>query len=1382
MDDIHLSSEDVEAISQEAPLIAQSFRSLSLLNTSITNLHSAYLTINSTSIRYSVLLDNQCQPRSCIDYHLATSLNLTITACSGSIQLGDNSTTQRLGFLSKPLTVTLSFEESTLPPFSFSHQFEVIKDLAQGNSTPFVLGKLQLQAYLAQLPSHLTFTFIKVLLHNGLSSSHDDDHLISFRSLTTDFQDELKDDPIDENLQETFNLNDLNLQDDLADPDLAPVKPHLFTSDEDHKFNSADRQFILNSPDLQRLWKINENLDKAHPITYPDAEVKLTLKPGTDLEKLSRRQYPIPFKAYPYVKSAMATWLEQKRLAPIGTNPGPICNLPLLGVPKVSQGKVIPDKMRICADPRSINNHLYFPDTFEIPHIKTHYQRLAGKTYFGEFDMIECFNQQPLHKDSRFIGVTFDGMQYRWHHAPYGIKHLSSHTQRWVSSLFSDCDFVFPYIDNLFFASDSLEEHLKHACIILERCNKYNIRLKREAFRFCESNLYNLGHIINQDGISIDPDKVTNILHWKRPTNGKEMQSFLGLTGFVRNYVRHYGTLAAPLEAVKYHKNIEWTESLITHFEALKQAISSCPSLAFADFSKPFYIQVDSSNDGCGAVLFQAEEKSTDSIPAITERNIIGICSKGFNQTQRSYSIYKKELFGLLYALRQFHNYIFLSPTVHVLTDHKPLTFAFTQEKLSPAIQQWIDVLLSYNLTITHIPGYSNIPSDALSRSWMNEFANRKWGIPSNIQLVHAQPVDTLSQSLRSLYIDRADSPPTVIPEAERKDYLTRYHERGHFGRDQMMAQLSYDKIEWPGMKRDVMEFLKSCETCARFTKSPPTFKRSGYILANRPFFHIEMDLCLSFPKSYNNMTALLVIVDLFSSFTFALPIEDKKASTVANQLFTLFSVFGWPEKISSDNGTEFTGSVIKELLKLLKIDQRHAVAWNPHVSGAVEKAVGLVSAVIIKLLRGATIFWPLFCPSAMSYVNSRIHSVTKTSPFEIMFNRRFRFPESSISNTSSDSNDQDDLGTLEDWRAFQKKVNEILFPDIFLRIRKEKEFRAKKLDSSRKLTDNTAFPPGSSVFIKDHLQKDKLDSKYVGPFTVVRKDINGNYVLKDNDDIESSRRVPPEQMKAFVPPANLNQDYSSFADSASTHDIQTLDFIMNHRSVDGTFSFEYLVRWKDGDESWEPSSRFLDLQCIRDYWENYLLSLKKSNNYSKGKKHDKFRLIRPLSMADILNEQSSAPFPDATDEFNPASISEGANRQSKDADDRSNINHSLSMATSLIDLGKDEQNSNLANHDNIISNPQPLVDCSNLNHADEARVVRSDLNSNADNQLFIDRQDQLETLATEIIQANNLKHPVKFPPDFDLLQESRISLEKLVFPLSQIKAKIRERLRKQKQ
>ncbi len=287
----------------------------------------------------------------------------------------------------------------------------------------------------------------------------------------------------------------------------------------------------------------------------------------------------------------------------------------------------------------------------------------------------------------------------------------------------------------------------------------------------------------------------------------------------------------------------------------------------------------------------------------------------------------------------------------------------------------------------------------------MNEFSGKKWGCPTNINLVENK--SPIYRSLRSLYIDKFNPPPIIIPESNRPSTLQRYHERGHFGRDQMLAQLNYDNLQWPNMKDDVKQFLRSCEECARFSRIPPSFKSSGYILANRPFNHLEIDLCLSFPTSFNNFTALLIVIDLFSSFTFAIPIEDKQASTVAKHLFTLFSIFGWPEKLSSDNGTEFTGSVIVELNKLLSIDQRHAVAWNPSASGAVEKAVGIVSAVIQKLLRGTTIFWPLYCPSAMSYINSRIHSVTKTSPFEIMFNRKFRFPEN-VSNNSQidDSND----------------------------------------------------------------------------------------------------------------------------------------------------------------------------------------------------------------------------------------------------------------------------------------------------------------------------------------------------------------------------------------
>lgn len=1210
---------------------------------------------------YPVLLDNQCTPRGCIDLDLVRFLGLKFSPKPGLIRLGDGSTRDRTGCLSFPLDFTLTFGNPILPTWTSSHQFEVIKNLGRDGQLKIVLGRPQLLSYSSTLKQQQIPSFMNALLVHDYQSHSDDPALreavIIFRATFSEHG--TGPSAAHPEFEEAVTHQ---LRDDLADPDLVPVKPRVFSSEDDVVKTAADRAFILSNARLQELWAINEAIDPRSPISYPAAEVKFVLKPGVEPASLSRRQYPIPFKALPFINDSLSIWLKSDIVELISTNSGSICNLPLLAVPKVSQGRVVPDKMRICVDPRIVNSHLQHPDQFEIPNIKAQYQRFKGKRYFGEFDMVDCFLQQPLHEDSRFIASSIGSAQYRWKRAPFGFTPLSSHTQRWVSLLFHDCDFLSPYIDNLFFASDSLDDHLQHAIIILERCNRYNIRLKRSAFKVCETNLFNLGHILNREGISVDPNKVSSVLDWKEPTTGKDMQSFLGTTGFIRNYVRHYGTLAAPLEAVKYSKEITWDDKLRRHFQALKQAVSSCPNLAFADFSLPFYIQVDASNAGCGAVLFQnLDNQSGPPIP--TANNVISICSKGFNQTQRSYSIYKKELFGLLYALRQFHNYIFLSPSINVYTDHKPLIFAFTQEKLSPAIQQWIDVLLSYNLTISHIPGYSNNPADALSRQWMDEFKGKKWGFPPNINLVTVKEEikpELTDQSLRPVYVDRSDPPPVIPPENERLGILELYHKRGHYGRDQLLAQLQYNNITWPNVTSDVDELLKSCIECARFKKVIPSFKTSGYILANRPFKHVEIDLCLSFPYSFNGLRALLVVIDLFSSFTFAIPIEDKSAATVARHLFTLFSTFGWPEKISSDNGTEFTGSIITEMNKFLSIDQRHALPWNPRASGAVEKAVDLVSGVIKKLLRGTTIFWPLYCPAAMSYINSRIHSVTRTSPFEILFNRRFRFPEDAHFSISED----EQTGTLEEWQKFQTKVNEILFPAIFNRIKQNKEARASSVDAARKPVPPTMFAPGSLVFVVDNKKKDKLDSNYVGPYKIVRKDEMGNYELVDHDNAPYLSKVPPDQLKPhFSHSADssiLDMKSDGQGDDTFLHaDLSTIKTILNHRSIDGAFQFEYLVHWADGDKTWEPSSRFIDLQCIRDYWEKFLTELSKKK---KGKQRDEAESYSRYAVPSFPLNQLLNPI---QPQSHSASISEGAGRPSQTASRKENINNSTPITIS---------------------------------------------------------------------------------------------------------------------
>ena len=86
--------------------------------------------------------------------------------------------------------------------------------------------------------------------------------------------------------------------------------------------------------------------------------------------------------------------------------------------------------------------------------------------------------------------------------------------------------------------------------------------------------------------------------------------------------------------------------------------------------------------------------------------------------------MYKKELWALIYCLRKFHTFIHGRRDVTVLTDHKPLIHILKQQNLSTALQQWLDVLLDYDLTIKYRPGILHVVPDALSRMYMSSYDN----------------------------------------------------------------------------------------------------------------------------------------------------------------------------------------------------------------------------------------------------------------------------------------------------------------------------------------------------------------------------------------------------------------------------------------------------------------------------------------------------------------------------------------------------------------------------------------------------------------------------------------------------------------------------------
>jgi hypothetical protein len=192
---------------------------------------------------------------------------------------------------------------------------------------------------------------------------------------------------------------------------------------------------------------------------------------------------------------------------------------------------------------------------------------------------------------------------YEWIVMPFGSTNAPSTFMQLMNHVLRSFigKFVVVYFDDIFIYRKTLEEHVEHIKCVLAVLREEKLYANVEKCSFCTKKVVFLVFVVSGQGVEVDEEKIKAIREWLPPQNMSQVQSFLGLAGFYRRFVKDFSTIAAPMnELTKKEISIKWGDAQDKSFQALKDRLTTAPLLALLDFGKTFEIECDASGVGIG--------------------------------------------------------------------------------------------------------------------------------------------------------------------------------------------------------------------------------------------------------------------------------------------------------------------------------------------------------------------------------------------------------------------------------------------------------------------------------------------------------------------------------------------------------------------------------------------------------------------------------------------------------------------------------------------------------------------------------------------------------------------------------------------------------------